>query len=117
MNCNDGSDELDCLDISQNSSTIFEECDHSCDSGVCVTSDHVCDGVRDCLDNSDEDGCENDNVCDVDNGGCDHICSVTQNTKQCSCNPGFDLSGSSKCIGKILFTKKNYIVLFMYCIL
>ena len=103
VNCDDGSDELDCLYSSPNpTSAIYEECDHSCDSDVCIKSDHLCDGVSDCLDNSDEDGCDKDNGCDVDNGGCEHICSVRQNTKLCSCYPGFDLSGPSKCIGKIM---------------
>ena len=100
VDCNDGSDEQDCIFNSLNSTSTYSDCDHSCDVDVCVTLDHVCDGVSDCLDNSDEEGCENDNGCDVDNGGCDHICSMRQSTKQCSCNPGFDLRGSGKCIGK-----------------
>ena len=41
------------------------------------------------------------NECEVSNGGCDHICTNTAGSFQCSCNQGYGLgSDGSSCTGK-----------------
>ena len=51
----------------------------------------------------DDEGCDTiTNHCDVNNGGCDHICVIQdQNIKVCECYPGYELNGISSCKGSI----------------
>jgi len=56
-----------------------------------ASSREECDEVDcDALCDEDQDGNEE---CDVDNGGCDHICTNTDGSRTCSCNTGYTLSG------------------------
>ena len=34
--------------------------------------------------------------CEVDNGGCEHICVNTATSVQCSCNAGYELDSDGK---------------------
>lgn len=57
--CGDKSDEKDCdgskwRKVNVNTSNICEE--FKCAMGICLSFDKVCDGIRDCLDGSDENG-------------------------------------------------------------
>ena len=70
----------------------------------------LCDGIRNCRNGEDEEGCDNNNnYCDLNNGGCDQICVEAQNGATCKCQQGYKLSGISSCIGNIhlTITKKN----------
>ena len=51
----------------------------------------------------DDEGCDTiTNHCDVNKGGCDHICVIQdQNIKVCECYPGYELNGISSCKGSI----------------
>ena len=65
----------------------------------------LCDGIRNCRSGEDEEGCDNNNnYCDLNNGGCDQICVEAQNGATCKCQQGYKLSGISSCIGNIHFT-------------
>jgi len=38
--------------------------------------------------------------CEVSNGGCEHICTNTENGATCSCNDGYQLTGNYRnCTG------------------
>ena len=73
----------------------------------------LCDGIRNCRNGEDEEGCDNNNnYCDLNNGGCDQICVEAQNGATCKCQQGYKLSGISSCIGNFHFTITKYIPFF-----
>ena len=41
------------------------------------------------------------NECNSNNGGCEHICTNTPGSRQCSCRSGYSVSGT-RCIGMIV---------------
>ena len=48
------------------------------------------------------------NGCDVNNGGCDQICSIDQNSVMCSCNSGYLLNSDGvSCGGKYAILVKS----------
>lgn len=49
IDCNDGSDELNC-----HNKTAIEECAFKCTNGTCLSLDSVCNNITDCADGSDE---------------------------------------------------------------
>ena len=54
----------------------------------------------------------NDNIdideCDDDNGGCDHVCSNTAGSYECSCNSGYTLELDNKGCSRELITHNAY---------
>ena len=99
--CKNGSDEENC-DYVETTNSSKDECDKKCMNDVCLDESQVCDGKDDCTDGEDEEDCDSKELkpsCDIDNGGCDHLCSGTEDV-QCGCHDGYKLQGST-CIGKI----------------
>lgn len=41
------------------------------------------------------------NECLFDNGGCDHDCTNTNGSFQCSCSTGYNLCSNAYCIGNV----------------
>ena len=73
----------------------------------------LCDGIRNCRNGEDEEGCDNNNnYCDLNNGGCDQICVEAQNSAICKCQQGYKLSGISSCIGNFHFIITKHFHLF-----
>ena len=100
FDCKNGSDEENCDYVETTNSS--KGCDYKCMNDVCLDESQVCDGKDDCTDGEDEEDCDSKELkpsCDIDNGGCDHLCSGTEDV-QCSCHDGYKLQGST-CIGKI----------------
>uniref|UniRef100_A0AAR2M3L2 EGF-like domain-containing protein n=1 Tax=Pygocentrus nattereri TaxID=42514 RepID=A0AAR2M3L2_PYGNA len=68
----------------------------SCSNGRCVPHSWRCDHYRDCEDGSDEDNCSQ-NECEVNNGGCSHICLDRPLGFVCDCPPGMRLLQDTHC--------------------
>ncbi|OQR68479.1 low-density lipoprotein receptor-related protein 2-like, partial [Tropilaelaps mercedesae] len=79
IDCEDGSDEVDCDRIYGCGKGYFE-----CDSGACISSSFRCDGQPDCSDRSDELGCGAKNSCASD---------------EFRCNDGICIPGRQRCDG------------------
>lgn len=74
--CGDNSDEYGCSNVNANSSTTEEPtmepsdkgCSRNefmCDSGLCISKPHLCDGISDCPNGDDEKYCPQ-NKCGID---------------------------------------------------
>ena len=51
--------------------------------------------------------------CEVNNGGCEHVCTNTQSGVSCSCNDGYQLVNNQNCRGEqITLTFSNSVLLF-----
>ncbi|CAG0883303.1 unnamed protein product [Darwinula stevensoni] len=92
--CDDGSDEVGC-------ETTKSPCppgEFSCGNLQCIPVTKVCDGLHDCDNGADEPlrGCTS-NECEMDNGGCSHICNNTLVGRECSCPPGYSLINTTHC--------------------
>ncbi|XP_036435572.1 low-density lipoprotein receptor-related protein 8-like [Colossoma macropomum] len=68
----------------------------SCSNGQCVPHSWRCDHSRDCEDGSDEDNCSQ-NECEVNNGGCSHVCLDLPLGFVCDCPPGMRLVQDTHC--------------------
>ncbi|KAL7884480.1 hypothetical protein AOLI_G00072500 [Acnodon oligacanthus] len=68
----------------------------SCSNGQCVPHSWRCDHSRDCEDGSDEDNCSQ-NECEVNNGGCSHVCLDQPLGFVCDCPPGMQLVQDAHC--------------------
>ncbi|XP_066499282.1 very low-density lipoprotein receptor-like [Hoplias malabaricus] len=67
-----------------------------CSDGQCVPHSWRCDHSRDCVDGSDEQNCDQ-NECEVDNGGCSHICVDMPLGFVCDCPSGMRLVQDTHC--------------------
>lgn len=76
-----------------NSSTQFE-----CRNKACVTSEAICNGIRDCSDNSDESGCGVNECASPVLNRCSHICRDTLTSFVCSCRTGYKLVDRYTCV-------------------
>ncbi|KAB1257521.1 Low-density lipoprotein receptor-related protein 2 [Camelus dromedarius] len=119
--CLDGSDELDCwkpvedCSLRCDKTRFYEKCSTSefkCQNGQCVSSSLRCDGNRDCLDHSDEEGCPawpltclsgevkcpRSGECVLAEWICDHDldCKDGTDEKVCACEQGFELKSSGQ---------------------
>ena len=50
------------------------------------------------------------NECNVNNGGCEHTCTNTVGSYNCSCNTGYQLN-LGHCSGNLLYVVENYYAL------
>ena len=39
-------------------------------------------------------------LCDINNGGCEHVCTNTRSGVSCSCSDGYQLMNKQDCTGK-----------------
>ena len=104
------SDELNCFKEDVTSSPT-NTCEYKCSDGECISESEVCNGDMNCPGGEEEEGCDNidsgnPHSCDIDNGGCDHICAQTGTSQTCSCEEGYKLFGSSVCKGIELYCKR-----------
>ena len=53
-------------------------------------------------------------LCKVNNGGCEHVCTNTQSGVSCSCNDGYLLANNQNCTGEQLIVYIRRVLLFMY---
>nr|XP_046247889.1 low-density lipoprotein receptor-like [Scatophagus argus] len=67
-----------------------------CRNGQCVHHTFRCDHSPDCSDDSDEDNCDQ-NECEVNNGGCSHLCVDLPKGFLCSCPDNMRLVRDSQC--------------------
>ena len=91
QDCEDGSDEVNCLDDNTNQYSMCTENEFNCSVGMCIPNILVCDGHDDCLDQSDEHGCINDDT-KIHNSSMTHN-NGTQNSDP-SLNHGYNFEGS-----------------------
>eukprot|EP00062_Callorhinchus_milii_P008174 gi/632950593/ref/XP_007890808.1/ PREDICTED: low-density lipoprotein receptor-related protein 1-like isoform X2 [Callorhinchus milii] len=92
--CTDGSDEMNCT-----TPAVCEGIhDFQCQSGECIDLAKVCNRLQDCADWSDELLAECDiDECQMDNGGCSHICQDLHIGYECDCPVGFQLLDELMC--------------------
>ncbi|XP_076841668.1 low-density lipoprotein receptor [Brachyhypopomus gauderio] len=67
-----------------------------CSNGQCVPHSWRCDGSSDCEDSSDEDNCDQ-NECEINNGGCSHVCVDFPSGFVCDCPAGMHLVTDTHC--------------------
>ena len=53
-------------------------------------------------------------ICQINNGGCDHTCTNIQNGVRCFCNSGYRLFGSKSCRGECECESKFIIYIYNY---
>ncbi|KAI4897159.1 hypothetical protein NFI96_015214, partial [Prochilodus magdalenae] len=68
----------------------------SCSNGQCVPHSWRCDHSKDCEDGSDEDNCSQ-NECEINNGGCSHVCLDLPLGFVCDCPSGMRLVQDTHC--------------------
>ncbi|KAG7254532.1 hypothetical protein CRUP_003859, partial [Coryphaenoides rupestris] len=106
-NCGDNSDEnplfCDCADGSDEAerqcATPQPTCaplQYMCVSGQCVDAGQVCNGQKDCEDNSDEKGCGINECRSPSVHKCAQVCTDTLTGYYCSCHPGYRLMADGK---------------------
>ncbi|XP_078701573.1 prolow-density lipoprotein receptor-related protein 1-like isoform X3 [Branchiostoma floridae x Branchiostoma belcheri] len=89
--CEDGSDEKDCKDT-------CELPNRSCanDTTICLSPDKFCNKKPDCPDGSDEGKLCDIRDCDINNGGCSHICQPWPMGVVCLCPSDLRLGADNK---------------------
>ncbi|KAK7136165.1 hypothetical protein R3I94_014727 [Phoxinus phoxinus] len=96
LDCSDGADEqLDaCASLSKPQTCTRSE--FRCANGHCVPNSWRCDHSPDCEDRSDEENCDQ-NECEIDNGGCSHMCIDLPFGFMCDCPSGMRLVTDTHC--------------------
>ncbi|XP_067270309.1 low-density lipoprotein receptor-related protein 8-like isoform X2 [Pseudorasbora parva] len=96
LDCSDGADEqLDrCALLSKTQTCTRSE--FRCANGQCVPSSWRCDHSTDCVDRSDEENCDQ-NECEINNGGCSHMCIDLSFGFMCDCPSGMRLVQDTHC--------------------
>ncbi|XP_074525130.1 low-density lipoprotein receptor-related protein 8-like [Halichoeres trimaculatus] len=96
--CADGSDEQRCKHLRPRPQTP-PPCAASkfqCGDGKCIPQIWRCDHSADCSDGSDEERCDQ-NECELNNGGCSHVCRDQQFGFECDCPDNMRLVGHGQC--------------------
>ncbi|XP_051964889.1 low-density lipoprotein receptor-related protein 8-like isoform X2 [Xyrauchen texanus] len=94
--CSDGADEQLNACISLHKPQACSRSEFRCSNGHCVTSSWRCDHSNDCEDGSDEENCDQ-NECEVNNGGCSHMCIDLTLGFMCECPSGMRLVEDTHC--------------------
>ena len=104
------SDELNC--VKEEVTSQNNTCEYQCSDGVCISEGELCNGEHDCQEREEEGGCYKDdpnldnstitNLCDIENGGCDHFCAQDGLIQTCSCQEGYQLVSAFTCRGNNL---------------
>ncbi|XP_067250641.1 very low-density lipoprotein receptor-like [Chanodichthys erythropterus] len=96
LDCSDGADEhLDTCTLLSKAQTCARS-EFRCANGHCVPNSWRCDHSFDCEDHSDEENCDH-NECELDNGGCSHMCIDLPYGFMCDCPSGMRLVKDTHC--------------------
>ncbi len=62
---------------------------------ICINQTQLCDGIKQCADGDDEGGFCSLDDCNIQNGGCSHICHRSPQGSICFCPSGFQTTNST----------------------
>ncbi|KAG7514296.1 low-density lipoprotein receptor-related protein 8-like [Solea senegalensis] len=98
--CKDGRDEIQkSCSLTKSHGQTSPTCaasEFQCGDGQCILQAWRCDNSSDCSDGSDENNCGH-NDCEVNNGGCSHVCVKEKMGFHCTCPKDMRLVEGSQC--------------------
>lgn len=100
--CKDGSDEVNCDKVIKKPSDQDAECQYpsfQCDfnsTKKCIPVTKLCDGVKDCIDGSDEFGLCKQRICQTGGNDCSDFCQNAPDGRRCFCRPDMKLEETKR---------------------